>query len=74
VTSSLFFDSLESKNNGPPTVHVPRQLEVTAVEVHVPCRPFKRRVSSDTRQQMAILPEKAAGYPDVNRPSLVFTI
>jgi hypothetical protein len=38
----------------------------------VPCLPFKGRVSKDTRQrlQMALSPEKAAGYPDVLGPSL----
>jgi hypothetical protein len=36
------------------------------------CRPFKGRVSKDTRQRMRmpLSPEKATGYPDVPGPSL----
>jgi hypothetical protein len=41
----------------------------------VPCRPFKGRVSKDTRQRlrMALSPEKSAGYPDVLGPHLLRT-
>jgi hypothetical protein len=39
----------------------------------VPCRPFKGRVSKETRQRlrMAISLEKATGYPDAQGPSLL---
>jgi hypothetical protein len=38
----------------------------------VPRRPFRGRVSKDTRQRVRMprWPEKAAGYPDSNCPSL----
>jgi hypothetical protein len=58
------------KETLPAFKHVPFRLEGNP-----PSRPFKGRVSKDTHQRvrMAILPEKASGYPDAQRQFLALT-